>query len=88
MLPPLPHLILERKSIMKTVEQILAEVKEKNIELIRFLYTDNDSVIRGYTTTGSELESDLMTGHSYTKGMAFFSALDILGPDTKYACEK
>ncbi|MEW5785586.1 MAG: glutamine synthetase family protein [Bacillota bacterium] len=69
---------------MKTVEQILAEVKEKNIELIRFLYTDNDSVIRGYTTTGSELESDLMTGHSYTKGMAFFSALDILGPDTKY----
>jgi len=69
---------------LKTAEQILAEVKEKHVELIRFLYTDNDSVIRGYTTTSSELESDLKTGHSYTKGMAFFSALDMLCPDTNY----
>ena len=44
---------------MKTKQDILGEVKEKDIELIRFVYTDNDGVIRSYATTADELESDM-----------------------------
>jgi len=71
---------------MKTKQDILGEVKEKDIELIRFVYTDNDGVIRSYATTADELESDLESGHSYSIAMPFFSALDTLVPETRFGC--
>ena len=71
---------------MKTKQGILGEVKEKDIELIRFVYTDNDGVIRSYATTADELESDLESGHSYSIAMPFFSALDTLVPETRFGC--
>jgi len=71
---------------MKTKQDILREVKEKDIELIRFVYTDNDGVIRSYATTADELESDLESGHSYSIAMPFFSVLDTLVPETRFGC--
>lgn len=67
-----------------TYEEILKVVKEKNIKLVRFLYIDADGIIRGYSSTAEELEGDLKSGHLYAQGMAFFSALDTLGPETRY----
>jgi len=61
-------------------------VKESNVELTRFLYVDNDGVIRGHATTTGELEGDLESGHNYSAAMPFFSALDELGPETQFGC--
>jgi glutamine synthetase len=71
---------------MMTKEDILRMVKENNIELIRFLYTDNDGVIRGYVATAEALEGDLDTGHQFAVAMPFFSALDTLVPDSQFGC--
>jgi len=56
---------------MKKKEDILRTVRENNIELIRFLYTDNDGVIRGYAATAESLETDLDTGHQFAVAMLF-----------------
>jgi glutamine synthetase len=71
---------------MKTRQDILNEVREKNIELIRFVYIDNDGVIRGYTTTPDMLEGDLESGHNFAIAMPFFSVLDTLVPGTRFGC--
>jgi glutamine synthetase len=71
---------------MKSKQDILTEVKEKDIKLIRFVYIDNDGVIRSYATTPSELEGDLEGGHPYSVAMPFFSVLDDLVPDTRFGC--
>ena len=69
---------------MKTKQDIMKEVKENNIELIRFVYTDNDGVIRSYATTPAELEGDLESGHSFAIAMPFFSVLDDLVQGTRF----
>ncbi|MBI9082405.1 MAG: glutamine synthetase [Desulfobacterales bacterium] len=69
-----------------TKEEILSAVRQNDIALIRFLYTDNDGVIRGYATTADELESDLDAGHAFSVAMPFFSVLDNLTPDTRFGC--
>ena len=71
---------------MKTQQDVLTEVREKAIELIRFLYVDNDGVIRGYVTSAEELAGDLKTGHPFSVAMPFFSVLDNLTPDTSFGC--
>jgi glutamine synthetase len=69
-----------------TKQEILSHVSEHDIELIRFVYIDNDGVIRGYATTADELESDLETGHPFAVAMPFFSVLDNLTPETRFGC--
>ena len=71
---------------MKKKEDILRTVRENNIELIRFLYTDNDGVIRGYAATAESLETDLDTGHQFAVAMLFFSSLDLLVTGTQFGC--
>ncbi|UCF95108.1 MAG: glutamine synthetase [Desulfobacterales bacterium] len=71
---------------MKTAHDILREVKEAQIELIRFVYTDNDGVIRSYAATAEALEGDLETGHNFAIAMPFFSVLDDLVPGTRFGC--
>jgi glutamine synthetase len=71
---------------MKSKQDVLTEVRGKDIELIRFVYIDNDGVIRSYATTAAELEGDLETGHLYSIAMPFFSVLDDLMPDTRFGC--
>ena len=71
---------------MTTKEDILNEVKAKNVELIRFVYIDNDGVIRGYNTTAEMLEGDLESGHNFAIAMPFFSVLDDMVPGTRFGC--
>jgi glutamine synthetase len=71
---------------MSSKQDVLAQVRDKKIELIRFVYIDNDGVIRSYATTPSELESDLESGHPYSIAMPFFSVLDDLVPGTRFGC--
>ncbi len=71
---------------MKTRQEILNEVREKNIELIRFVYIDNDGVIRSYATTPDVLEGDLESGHNFAIAMPFFSVLDDLVPGSRFGC--
>ncbi len=71
---------------MKSKQDVLKEVRENGIELIRFVYTDNDGVVRGYATTAAALEGDLETGHNYAIAMPFFSVLDDLVPGTRFGC--
>ncbi len=71
---------------MKTKQDILREVETRNIRLIRFVYTDNDGVIRSYAGTPNELEGDLESGHNYSIAMPFFSVLDDLVPGTRFGC--
>jgi glutamine synthetase len=71
---------------MTTKGDILRIVKENDIDMIRFLYTDNDGVTRGYVATAESLADDLETGHQFAIAMPFFSALDTLVPDTPFGC--
>jgi glutamine synthetase len=67
-------------------EHILQMVKENNVELIRFLYTDNDGVTRGYAASADVLEGDLQKGHNFARAMPFFSVMDDLVPDSRFGC--
>lgn len=67
-------------------EEILTFVKEEGIELIRFVYIDNDGVIRSYAATADMLEKDLKTGHNFAVAMPFFSVMDDLVPGTRFGC--
>ncbi|MEJ2165224.1 MAG: glutamine synthetase family protein [Desulfobacterales bacterium] len=69
-----------------TKEQIIKKAKEHEVDLIRFVYIDNDGVIRGYSTTSEELEGDLDLGHPFAVAMPFFSVLDDLPPGTRFGC--
>ena len=71
---------------MNTWQEILNEVQEKHVEFIRFVYIDNDGVVRGYNTTPERLAGDLQTGHNFAIAMPFFSVLDDLVPDTSFGC--
>jgi glutamine synthetase len=71
---------------LKTQQDVLTEVREKALELIRFLYIDNDGVIRGYCASAEELAGDLKSGHPFSVAMPFFSVLDNLTPDTRFGC--
>lgn len=71
---------------MITVEDILRQVKDRDIAFTRLLYIDNDGMIRGQASVGSQLEGDLRSGHSYSIAMPFFGVLDTLGPETKFGC--
>ncbi|MEW5722473.1 MAG: glutamine synthetase family protein [Thermodesulfobacteriota bacterium] len=71
---------------MKNLEQVRAEIREQEIELIRFVYIDNDGVVRGYAVTPEVFEGDLAAGHSYAEVMPFFSVMDDLVPGSIFGC--
>jgi glutamine synthetase len=67
-------------------KEILSRVREHDIEMIRFVYVDNDGVIRSYVSTAGELEGDMAAGHPFAIAMPFFSVLDNLTPETRFGC--
>ena len=67
---------------MSRTEKIDQMVKDQKIELTRFLYTDNDGLTRGYSTTTDSLSGDLESGHTYAIAMPMFSAHDDVVPDS------
>jgi glutamine synthetase len=67
-------------------KEILSQVRDHDIEMIRFVYIDNDGVIRSYVSAADELEGDMAAGHPFAIAMPFFSVLDNLTPDTRFGC--
>jgi len=66
--------------------EILELMEKEKVEFVRFLYVDNDGLIRGYVSPKKSVLSDLASGHAYTKAMPFFSALDTVVPDSRFGC--
>ncbi|MBW2369851.1 MAG: glutamine synthetase [Deltaproteobacteria bacterium] len=69
-----------------TKTEIIKEVKEQGVEIIRFVYIDNEGLIRSYATTDDMLAGDLDKGHNFAIAMPFFSVLDEMVPDTRFGC--
>ncbi len=65
-------------------EKLLAEVKKRDVKLLRFIFVDTDGVIRGFSSYRDELRADLESGHGMTKAILDFTVLDTLVPDGKY----
>jgi glutamine synthetase len=61
-------------------ERVVEHATVENAELIRFLYADNDGVIRGKATTLPLLGRRMRSGIGHTVGMMAMSMLDHLQP--------
>ena len=60
-------------------EEILEQVERAGLNLVRFLYCDNDGMIRGKATARSGLSHRLEAGIGLTVAMQAFTILDHLG---------
>lgn len=67
-----------------TKEEILKSVRENDLKMVRFLYIDNDGIVRGYQANRKALENDLDSGHYIAAAMPFFTAFDDVIPNEKY----
>src|SRR5882757_10166219 len=61
-------------------DQIVERARTAGLRLVRFLYCDNDGLIRGKATGMSGLRRRLETGIGLTVAMQAFSLLDQLAP--------
>ncbi len=69
------------------LDEILKLIEEKGVEYIRYVYVDNDGVIRGKMGSAKNAKSDLVSGVTYVACMqSAFGALDLLTPDSIYGC--
>ncbi len=82
--PDMKSMTDKEGSYMKSLERIEEMVQEHDVELTRFIYTDNDGITRGYATTSECLKGDLEGGHTYAIAMPLFSAHDDIVPDSIY----
>ena len=64
--------------------EILARCKAGKVELVRFLYCGNDSVIRGKACHTRFLNSYLRSGIGLTVAMQSFNMLDQLAPEGSF----
>src|SRR5262245_2354855 len=65
-------------------KDVLARCRAGKIDLVRFLYCGNDSVIRGKACHTRFLESYLRSGIGLTVAMQSFNMLDQLAPDGSF----
>jgi len=72
--PPPPGELAELRA------RVVGRAEQLGLRLIRFLYCDNDGVIRGKATGLSRLGERLETGIGLTVAMQAFSMLDRLAP--------
>ncbi|HXJ79042.1 MAG TPA: glutamine synthetase family protein [Candidatus Methylomirabilis sp.] len=70
-----------QKKSKDTVRGILGRCKSEHVQLVRFLYCGNDSVIRGKACHTRFLDSYLRSGIGLTVAMQSFNMLDQLAPD-------
>jgi glutamine synthetase len=71
---------------IKTKEDILKIIDNEHLEFLRFLYTDNDSIIRGYCSAKEFVAGDLDSGMAFAKVMPVFSTLDVIVPGSSLSC--
>lgn len=69
-----------------TRDEIMKIARQEDLEMVRFLYIDNDGVIRGYCSSRECLEGDLDSGLAFAEVMPVFSALDNIAPGSAYGC--
>lgn len=65
-----------------TLAEILEFVESSSIRLVRFLYCDTSSLIRGKTTSVHGLKDRIESGIGLVKGMMSFNLLDEMQTDT------
>lgn len=61
-------------------EAVCARAKEAGLQLVRFLYCDNDGIIRGKASGMTRLAERMQTGIGLTVAMQAFTMLDHLAP--------
>jgi glutamine synthetase len=59
---------------------VVERVETGRIDLVRFLYTDHDGIIRGKSAAGRRISDRLYSGIGHTVGMMAMSMLDMLQP--------
>src|SRR5260370_11047499 len=59
---------------------VVAQAEAAGVRLVRFLYCDNDGIIRGKASGAARLGERLETGIGLTVAMQAFSLLDHLAP--------
>src|SRR5258706_4974266 len=67
-----------------TPHEIVAQAKDRGLQLVRFLYCDNGGIIRGKSAHISQLARRMQSGIGLVKGMQSFTGLDTLAPDANY----
>jgi glutamine synthetase len=73
-----------RDTEAQRVREILGRCKSDNVQLVRFLYCGNDSVIRGKACHTRFLDSYLRSGIGLTVAMQSFNMLDQLVPEGSF----
>lgn len=66
------------------LDGILDLVHERNIQLVRFLYCDSSSIIRGKASSAASLRSRIQSGIGLVKGMMAMNLMDDMQSDTGY----
>ena len=66
---------------MSDPDRVIAQAREAGVQLVRFLYCDNDGVIRGKTTHIDFLKSSMESGIGLTVAMQSFIMLDALASE-------
>lgn len=66
---------------MPSPEEVQEKARQAGVKLVRFLYCDNDGVIRGKTTHVDFLKPCLESGIGLTVAMQSFTMLDALAPE-------
>src|SRR5262245_50380121 len=77
-MPPRRRNTSTRQAARPRSRDVLARCREEGVELIRFLYCGNDSVIRGKAAHARFLESYMRSGIGLTVAMQSFNMLDQL----------
>lgn len=67
-----------------TLPEILEFVETSDIRLVRFLYCDTSSIIRGKSTSAHRLKDRIESGIGLVKGMMSMNLLDLMQIDTGY----
>ena len=69
---------------MTTINEILAKAKEADVKLVRFLYTDNDGIIRARASGIGSLKGDVVSGLGGSIAVPFFGVPDTMSPYTRF----
>src|SRR5678809_1530334 len=75
---------VEQAAARPRARDIPARCREANVDLVRFLYCGNDSVIRGKASRTRFLNSFMRSGIGLTVAMQSFNMLDQLVPGASF----
>ena len=69
---------------MADLKEIQRAIKENDIKQIRFLFVDNDGIIRARSSSSGSLENDIVSGHSYNILTPMLGNLDLINPYSRF----